>query len=45
MGPVEGKVSLWGKNITDTQYFSEILPGSVIGFGTATSSRAINSSR
>ncbi|MDB5397775.1 MAG: hypothetical protein JWM91_5281 [Rhodospirillales bacterium] len=32
MGPVEGKVSLWGKNITDQQYFSEILPGSVIGF-------------
>jgi outer membrane protein OmpA-like peptidoglycan-associated protein len=32
MGPVEGKVSLWGKNITNTQYFSEILPGSVIGF-------------
>ncbi|HEX4505298.1 MAG TPA: TonB-dependent receptor [Alphaproteobacteria bacterium] len=32
MGPVMGKVSLWGKNITNTQYFSEILPGSVIGF-------------
>ena len=32
MGPVTGKVSLWGKNITDTKYFSEILPGSVIGF-------------
>jgi iron complex outermembrane recepter protein len=32
MGPVTGKVSLWGKNITNTQYFSEILPGSVIGF-------------
>jgi iron complex outermembrane receptor protein len=32
MGPVEGKISLWGKNITNTQYFSEILPGSVIGF-------------
>jgi iron complex outermembrane receptor protein len=32
MGPAVGKVSLWGKNITGTQYFSEILPGSVIGF-------------
>ena len=32
MGPVMGKLSLWGKNITDTRYFSEILPGSVIGF-------------
>ena len=32
MGPVTGKISLWGKNITGTQYFSEILPGSVIGF-------------
>jgi iron complex outermembrane receptor protein len=32
MGPTYGKVSLWGKNITDQRYFSEILPGSVIGF-------------
>jgi iron complex outermembrane receptor protein len=32
MGPVTGKLSLWGKNITNTRYFSEILPGSVIGF-------------
>jgi iron complex outermembrane receptor protein len=32
MGPVEGKLSLWGKNITNTRYFSEILPGAVIGF-------------
>jgi iron complex outermembrane receptor protein len=32
MGPVTGKLSLWGKNITDQRYFSEILPGSVIGF-------------
>jgi iron complex outermembrane receptor protein len=32
MGPVMGKVSLWGKNITNTRYFSEILPGAVIGF-------------
>jgi iron complex outermembrane receptor protein len=32
MGPAMGKVSLWGKNITNQQYFSEILPGSVIGF-------------
>ena len=32
MGPVIGKVSLWGKNITNERYFSEILPGSVIGF-------------
>jgi iron complex outermembrane receptor protein len=32
MGPAMGKVSLWGKNITDERYFSEILPGAVIGF-------------
>jgi iron complex outermembrane receptor protein len=32
MGPAIGKVSLWGKNLTDTRYFSEVLPGSVIGF-------------
>jgi outer membrane protein OmpA-like peptidoglycan-associated protein len=32
MGPAEGKISLWGKNITNERYFSEILPGSVIGF-------------
>jgi iron complex outermembrane receptor protein len=32
MGPVTGKMSLWGKNITNARYFSEILPGSVIGF-------------
>ncbi len=32
MGPVTGKVSLWGKNITDQRYFSEILPGAVVGF-------------
>jgi iron complex outermembrane receptor protein len=32
MGSVTGKVSLWGKNITNERYFSEILPGSVIGF-------------
>ena len=32
LGPTTGKISLWGKNITNTQYFSEILPGSVIGF-------------
>ncbi len=32
MGPVEGKVSLWAKNITNQRYFSEILPGAVIGF-------------
>jgi iron complex outermembrane receptor protein len=32
IGPVIGKVSLWGKNITDERYFSEILPGAVIGF-------------
>ena len=32
IGPVTGKVSLWGKNITDQRYFSEILPGAVIGF-------------
>ena len=32
MGPVEGKLSLWAKNITNQRYFSEILPGAVIGF-------------
>ncbi len=32
LGPTTGKVSLWGKNITNERYFSEILPGSVIGF-------------
>ena len=32
MGPVTGKVSVWGKNLTDERYFSEILPGAVIGF-------------
>ena len=32
LGPTVGKVSLWGKNITNERYFSEILPGSVIGF-------------
>jgi iron complex outermembrane receptor protein len=32
LGPTTGKISLWGKNITNERYFSEILPGSVIGF-------------
>ncbi len=32
LGPTTGKVSLWGKNITDQRYISEVLPGAVIGF-------------
>ena len=27
-----GKLSIWGKNITDQRYISEVLPGAVIGF-------------
>ncbi|HLG89304.1 MAG TPA: TonB-dependent receptor [Alphaproteobacteria bacterium] len=32
LGPTTAKVSLWGKNIFNERYFSEILPGAVIGF-------------
>ena len=32
IGPAVGKLSIWGKNITDQRYISEVLPGAVIGF-------------
>jgi iron complex outermembrane receptor protein len=32
IGPATGKLSLWGKNITNQHYISEVLPGAVIGF-------------
>ena len=32
LGSTQAKVSLWGKNIFDKRYFSNILSGAVIGF-------------